>query len=412
VNDRLPDDVLLARAYLNRVAEPGCVPLWMAVEQDGPIETARRIRSGDTDGELRAATATRAASCDPAADLDTAARLGVRLVVPESPDWPHFAMACFAGPVGRRTAAWRAGERRVDTSGEPVPPLALWVRGGGDLTSIAIRSVGIVGARAATVYGEQVAGDFASGLASRGFVVVSGGAFGIDSAAHRGALAVGGSCVIVSAGGLDRAYPSAHERLFERVADNGLLVSECPPGAAPQRHRFLIRNRLIAAFATGTVVVEAAERSGARNTARHCCVLGRPLMAVPGPVTSRASVGCHQLLAAEESPARLVTSVDDVLEVIGAPSDLAGTDPGPDRSTAILDTLDAVGRQVFDGFPARRTAYVDELAMSTGLPALQVIRALPGLELAGLVEAVDGGFRITGRARSDALRLRAQLSLG
>jgi DNA processing protein len=287
------------------------------------------------------------------------------------------------------------------------------VRGSAELGSLAVRSVGIVGARAATAYGEQVAGDFAAGLASRDFTVVSGGAFGIDAAAHQGALAVGGTSVIVSAGGLDRAYPLAHDRLFDRVADTGLLVSESPPGAAPQRHRFLIRNRLIAAFATGTVVVEAAQRSGARNTARHCVVLGRPLMAVPGPVTSTMSSGCHELLASEETPARLVTSVADVLGVIGAPTDLAAEQPSRSNAAALLDTLEPVERQVFDGFPARRAVQVDELAIATGLPALQVMRALPGLELAGLVEPVGGGFRIKNLVRSrGVLSLRRQPSLG
>jgi DNA processing protein len=148
--------------------------------------------------------------------------------------------------------------------------------------------------------------DLAYGLSGHGFDIVSGGAYGIDAAAHRAALAAGGSTVIVSAGGLDRPYPSGNAQLFERAADNGLLISESPPGSAPHRQRFLTRNRLIAALSTGVVVVEAARRSGALNTAGHCRLLGRPLMVVPGPVTSAMSAGCHDLLRDEHGYAVLV----------------------------------------------------------------------------------------------------------
>jgi DNA processing protein len=228
--------------------------------------------------------------------------------------------------------------------------------------------------------------------------VVSGGAYGIDAAAHRAALAAEGATVLVSAGGLDRAYPPGNAGLFERVADSGLVVSESPPGAAPQRRRFLTRNRLIAALSTGTVVVEAAARSGATNTAMHCVDLGRPLMAVPGPVTSAMSVGCHRLLAADTRRAELVTGVDDVLVLIGGSGDLppAGSRirPGDTGRRDRLDAVDATARRVFDGFPARRAVAADELAVTTGLAPLDVIRSLPVLELAGLVEQTDVGFRI------------------
>ena len=147
-------------------------------------------------------------------------------------------------------------------------------------------------------------------------VVVSGGAYGIDAAAHRGALALGGTTVLVSAGGLDRPYPPGNGRLFEAVAESGLLVSESPPGSAPQRHRFLTRNRLIAALSGATIVVEAARRSGAINTAAHARGLGRVLLAVPGPITSALSVGCHDLLSHESDPAVLVTSLEDVLSTV------------------------------------------------------------------------------------------------
>ena len=154
----------------------------------------------------------------------------------------------------------------------------------------------------------------ARGSPRPGATVVSGAAIGIDGAAHRGALAVDGATVAVLACGVDRVYPAAHATLLERIAATGLVVSEYPPGSVPARHRFLVRNRLIAALGAGTVVVEAALRSGAQRTAADTEALGRLVMAVPGPVTSGPSAGCHQLI---RDGALLVTSADDVLEAVG-----------------------------------------------------------------------------------------------
>jgi DNA processing protein len=392
------DDVLLARAFINRVTEPACIPVWDAVRRFGPEEAARGLREGRIDDDAFAAAAARAPHVDPYADLEAAERRGIRLVVPESDEWPHFALAALEQTGLARVATYRDGARRHSDSGELIPPIALWVRGTFDLATVGLRSVAIVGARAGTPYGEWVARDFAARLADRDFVVVSGGAHGIDAAAHRGALSAGGETLVVSAGGLDRAYPPANTELFERATESGLLVSESPPGADPRRRRFLTRNRLIAAFGTGTVVVEAAHRSGAMNTATHARNLGRPVMAVPGPITSDRSAGCHKLIADETEPARLVASVDDILATIGAPSDLAvSTDtgqPGGSGLGARLDALDPVARQVFDGFPARSWVGPDRLARATGLPPLSVIRTLPALEMAGLVEASADGYRI------------------
>jgi DNA processing protein len=392
------DEVLLARAFLSRVAEPASIPVWKMVRERGPVEAAEAIKSGRVDDRTSEATASRAAYVDPAADLEAGQRRGIRLVVPESDEWPHFAFAALEAAGARRLAAYEAGERKQSDGGELIPPLALWIRGTGDLPTVGVRSVAIVGARAATEYGERVARDLAYGLAERGFVVVSGGAHGIDAAAHRGALAAQRETVIVSAGGLDAAYPPGNNLLFERAAECGLLVSESPPGAAPQRRRFLTRNRLIAALGTGTVVVEAARRSGAMNTAGHCRGLGRPLMAVPGPVTSGMSIGCHRLIAADHEPAQLVGDVGDVLLVIGSAGDLPphtepGTGASPDLSDR-LELLDPPARQVFDGFPARGWVGPARLARSTGLPALVIIRALPLLELSGLIESSADGYRI------------------
>lgn len=399
------DDVVLARAYLSRVAEPGCIPVWDLVRKAGPVDAATAIRRGAVPDDVAGATCARRACTDPEADLEAADRHGVRLVVPESDEWPHFAVAALEATGLRRLAAYRSGRERHREGGEPVPPLALWVKGPGELAQAGVRGVALVGSRAATAYGQHVAADLSYALAGRGFDVVSGGAYGIDAAAHRGALSADGQTILVSAGGLDRPYPSGNAALFDRVVEYGLLVSESPPGAAPQRHRFLTRNRLIAALSTGTVVVEAAARSGALNTAWHCQQLGRTLMAVPGPVTSTMSSGCHSLLRRDAEPALLVASADDVVEAIGSAGEGLHRPARPDELIAEdelrrrIDRLDPRSRRVFDAVPVRRPASENELARRSGLPVVEVIRSLPALRLAGLIESTDDGFRLAGAFR-------------
>ncbi|HEU5420491.1 MAG TPA: DNA-processing protein DprA, partial [Streptosporangiaceae bacterium] len=196
---------------------------------------------------------------------------GIRLVTPQDPEWPG----------------------QLADLGED-QPYALWLRGNADLRFNCLRSVAVVGSRAATAYGAYVAAEFSASIAARGVAVVSGGAFGVDAAAHRGALSADGVTIAVLACGVDTPYPAAHAELFDAIAAQGVLVSEWPPGRHVSRLRFLVRNRVIAALANGTVVVEAAARSGALNTARHARDLNRRLMAVPGPITSDLSAGCHQ----------------------------------------------------------------------------------------------------------------------
>lgn len=401
------DDVLLARAYLSRVGEPASVAVWQFVTDVGPVDAVRALRTErGVPPDVLAETASRRRDADPEGDLAAAERHGLRLVVPESAEWPHFALACLERAVLPRAAAYAAGTFRRNESGEPVPPLALWVRGAGELPTVGVRSVGIVGARAATQYGLSVTAELGYGLAGRDVVVVSGGAYGIDAGAHRAALAACGTTVLVSAGGLDRPYPPGNAALFDAVADSGLLISESPPGCSPQRRRFLTRNRLIAALSTGVVVVEAAARSGATNTARHAGTLGRAVMAVPGPVTSAMSVGCHQLLRRDPDPALLVTCVDDVLAVVGSIGEGLGAPGGGGPKVtdvrAELDLLTPVERAVFDGLPARRYAGAEEIAARSGVGPLDVVRALPALDAAGLVEADGVGFRAARRVRADS----------
>ena len=193
-------------------------------------------------------------------------------------------------------------------------PFGLVVKG--DLSVLADRSLAIVGTRNPTPYGVRIAGDFAAGFVDREWSIVSGGAYGIDSAAHKGALIAEGRTIAVLAAGIDVAYPAGNARLFAEIAENGALVSEVLPGAHAIPSRFLTRNRIIAALAQATLVVEAAFRSGSLRTARDAAELMRPVMAIPGPINAPTSEGCHRLIG--ERAAEIVTSVADAMELISS----------------------------------------------------------------------------------------------
>ncbi len=229
-------------------------------------------------------------------------------------------------------------------------------------------------------YGDETASQLAAGLGQREYIVVSGAAYGIDAASHRGALAVGGTTVAVLAGGVDRAYPTGNSELIEQIATTGAVVSEVAPGSAPTRSRFLMRNRLIATMTTGTVVVEAGLRSGSLNTARTAAAHARPVGVVPGPVTSMSSAGCHQ--ACRDGYAVLVTDVDEVIELVGAyGSDAAHRPSGPVRPE---DRVDAAGQAVLAALPVRKAVDVSTLARNAGVTVTQTVASLGRLELAGV----------------------------
>jgi len=278
--------------------------------------------------------------------------------------------------------------------GDLAPPIALWVRGSGTLDELCEQAAAIVGARAATSYGLHVAGELGAGLAAAGFTVVSGAAIGVDGAAHRGALAAGGASVAVLACGIDRSYPAAHEALLERIVATGLVVSEYPPGSVPARHRFLVRNRLIAGLAGGTVVVEAGLRSGAQRTAADARSLGRPVMAVPGPVTSGRSAGCHRMI---RDGAVLVTRVEEVLEEVGRIG-LHLAEPSTTHGSRPTDGLSALAVLVHDALPARAAQTVGWLATEAGVPPSAVRSALDELVRRELVEQVGGRWQRPQRA--------------
>lgn len=363
-----PSTEAIARAAWSVLAEPGDGVAGALIRELGGADALEVALGPSSAGSRGSAQAHRAlaegrARWHPRAQtralidaLRGAEHVGARLVIPGDPDWPES----------------------LGDLAEHAPP-ALWVRGDTRLLAAAPR-VAIVGARAATGYGEHIAAEIAGDLAASGATVVSGGAYGIDGVAHRAALGVQGATVAFLAGGVDRAYPSGHQELFARIAAHGAVVSELPCGAAPTKWRFLARNRLIAALGQATVVVEAGWRSGSLNTAGHAAALGRPLGAVPGPVTSAASAGCHRLL--REYDARCVTSAAEVRELWGddAHETSSARPADPDR----VRLLDALG--------SRKPIEAREIARRSGL-APDRVRALLGLlELEGVLTRSEAGW--------------------
>ncbi|MFZ5871456.1 MAG: DNA-processing protein DprA [Actinomycetota bacterium] len=391
-------DDRLARAAWTRLAEPGDVLVGAAVQvlgagdalehvlRDLPLPDAvlDALEGAVTRARLDKALQrwrTRLVDLAPQRDVATAERFGGRLVVPADAEWPE-----------------RLDDLRLTT------PVALWVVGPLALDAAVARSLAVVGSRASTAYGEHVAAEIGAGVAERGITVVSGAAFGIDAAAHRGALAAPGVTVAVLACGVDRYYPAAHEGLLRRIAADGLVVAEVPPGSTPMRDRFLQRNRLIAALAGGTVVVEAAWRSGALSTASSAAGLGRPLGAVPGPVTSAASAGCHRVL--RDFGATCVTDAAEAAELVQVVG--AGLPPEPEVPRAEHDGLSDLDVRVLDALPVRRGAPPSSLVRVAGLPLADVQRGLARLHLLGLAEPLRGdGERVWRRIRpAPAARMR------
>ncbi len=401
----------LARAGLTYLAEPGDPALGALLGICEPEEILAAIKAdmlpgtGPGCGDSPASRAAleralgrwriRLPKLPSDADIASACRAGIRLVCPEHPDWP--------GDLDQ------LGQAR---------PYALWLRGNADLRHSCQRSVSVVGSRAATGYGAHMAGEIAADLAERGWTIVSGGAYGIDAAAHRGALATQGITVAVLACGVDFPYPAGHAELFADIAAHGQVISEWPPGRQPARMRFLVRNRVIAALSCGTVIVEAGERSGALNTARHAAELGKPLMAVPGPVTSAQSAGCHRII--REGGASCVTRAADVIDLLsplsatdaqapaGAGSAGAGsagglgpaTSSGPGPTSPAwdpalpYDDLDADTARVLDAFPARGGAGTSTIAVDAGVDLDTVLRCIGVLACYGFIERGDDGWRL------------------
>ncbi|QEO10554.1 DNA-processing protein DprA [Protaetiibacter larvae] len=382
-----------ARGTWSGIAEPGDRHATAVIEALGAETSLARLIDDHSGGLLRAAIVERGVEVDDTELAEAvarwtpriskaaallafrqAARFGASLIVPGDPEWP----------------------RGLADLG-PHAPNALWTRGNREALGELDRAIAIVGARAATGYGEHVAVELSAGLVDRGYAIVSGAAYGIDGAAHRAALASRGTTVAFLAGGLDRFYPAGHEALLARIVASGAVVSEVPCGVAPTKWRFLMRNRLIAASSIATVVVEAGARSGSLNTAGHAAALGRPLGAVPGPVTSSASAGCHRLL--REYDAVCVTTADEVAELVPLEVEPATAN----AEGAAVEQVEASGRRrpadpggtrirLLDALSLRSARSVDRIALLSGL-ALDRVRAELGvLALEGAVAERGGGW--------------------
>ncbi|MFI6919344.1 DNA-processing protein DprA [Nonomuraea spiralis] len=372
-----------ARAALMRAADVGDTTMGRLVRHLGALgaveairertlppaftaQEARQERPCDLSGRLNA-WFVRLAASKPAADLEAGAQAGARLIIPGDAEWPT----------------------QLDDLG-PSRPLGLWLHGTADLRFACLKSVAVVGARAATQYGLHIAAGFGIGLSEAGWSVVSGGAYGVDGAAHKGALLADAPTVVVLACGVDVCYPSGHQDLFARARDQGVVISECPPGVHPTRARFLIRNRLIAALTRGTAVVEAALRSGALNTVGHALSLNRHLGAVPGPTTSALSAGCHKLL--RERKAVCVTTPEEMIELVGVMGDDLAAQP---RTPVVArDRLSESTKRVLDAIPNRGGAGPASIAVSAGVSMEITLSALGGLAAAGYIERTAGGWRL------------------
>jgi len=367
-------DDRVARAGLSRLVEPADPRVTDAVSQAGAGRLYDELLTRRAERGLTGDAAGRVASVDPLRELEQAARRGIRFVIPSDAEWPTQ-LDDLARTSGVNQMVGR--------------PFGLWVRGPARLDELA-RCVAIVGSRSSTSYGETAAGEIAAGVSRDGRAVVSGAAFGIDQAAHRGALALGGPSVAVLACGVDRAYPASHRDLIEHMAAHGAVVSELPPGCAPMRMRFLARNRLIAALGCGTVLIEAAIRSGALNTAAWTESLSRPLMGLPGPITSAQSQGVHHWI--RSGAATLVTGPEDVLEVVGDVGE--HTREEPREAPRPRDRLSSRHRQVLEAVPLRRPADLESIAATAGIDLVDTQSALRHLRRCGLAVHTEAGWRL------------------
>ena len=363
----------LARVTLSCAVEPGDGTTSSLVRELGAqraLEQSLSVADGET-GEM---LAKRLAEVDPARQLDQAARCGIRFIVPGDPEWP--------------TGLDPLDDAITDAGFGGTPP-GLWVKGPMPLTELAT-SVAVVGSRAASVYGLEMTRAVCEHLALAGVPVVSGGALGIDHEAHDAALTAGGVTAAVLACGVDRVYPAQNRLLLQHLAAEFALVSEQPPASAPTRPRFLARNRLIAALTGGTVVVEAALRSGALNTAGWAEALHRPVMCVPGPVTSYTSRGVNNFL--RDGRATVVTHGAEVLELVGAAGEHL-VEP-PRGETRPRDVLTPTEQAVVEWVPVSEPAQVDSISRLCGRPLRTTEGALRRLRSKGLVELTDEGWRL------------------
>jgi DNA processing protein len=285
------ETLLFARTQLFSTIEGGSIFWSSEIAELGPIEVRDRLIFGHY-GRLHSGLkiSERLKQSTGEEVLNQITKAGAFILTPEDIDWPQSLNDLAA------------------------PPIALLIKGQRENLALLENSISIVGTRNPTSYGLRIAGDFGVGVADHEWAVVSGGAIGIDAAAHKGCLVGEGITVAILGGGFNKNYPATHERLFAEICESGILISEVMPDVPAIPHRFLTRNRLIAGLSKATVVVEAAFRSGSLRTARDAAEIFRPVMAVPGPINAPTSEGCHRLIV--ERVAELVTSVSEIMELV------------------------------------------------------------------------------------------------
>ncbi|MEX3506101.1 DNA-processing protein DprA [Corynebacterium sp. LK2590] len=371
-----------AWVYLNRVVEGPSRHLAALLAEYPVDEVAHGVyHARDWIGPLLRQTASRRDWLRQDEDLAAARSVGARLITPEDPEWPCEEFGSAFGFFGQA-----AGEAPASFDAEAVAPHSLWVRGG-SLRQAVQESVALVGTRAMSRYGYEATQLLTRDLCQHHVTVVSGGALGIDTTAHQQALDSGGLTVAVAACGIDYPYPARNEPLFNAIAARGVMVSEYPPGTTPQRHRFLTRNRLVAALTAGTVVVEASFRSGALNTANWAEALGKVVMAVPGPITGRGSVGCH--LRIQEQRAQLVANAEQIRELISPVGQVdAGEQFELDFAASPTQRLSRNELRVYDAVPPSdraEGARAQDIAREAGMRLPLAIHLLVALEKQQLV---------------------------
>lgn len=414
-----PPQLRQQRCELSRLIEPGDLLGPTAVAALGVARTHELIFSGrrptSDEQQMVAAAAleaglntsritlagglerwrTRTEQANGERDLRVLHRLGGGLIIPEDDAWPAQLNDLYpATPLG---LYFRGPAVCADADPEQKYPLAL------QRLPAPPRSIAVVGSREMTDYGARAAFELAEQLAGHGVSILSGGAYGIDAAAHRGALhaehderGASPTCAVL-AGGVDRFYPAGNEQLLRAVTERGLLLSEMAPGSTPTRHRFLHRNRIIAALAAAVVVIEARWRSGALSTAHHGLGLGRAVGAFPGSVYSSSSSGCHRLL--RDTPAELVTDAAEVLEMIaGSPTPQQPALQIPSSTSSqtenrAADHLSDIDQRLYDALPAQRSTTAGKLCGVAGLPMPQVLAGMSRLERRGLASVADGRWR-------------------
>lgn len=368
------DENLVAEVRLSMVSGVGPRLRFLLISAFGSAQQALRASTADLTrvqgiGAKLAEKITRAHELDPIGQIELAERAGGSIVLLGSPGYPPLL-------------------KEISDS-----PAVLFTRG--DFLPSDDRAVAIVGSRHPTNYGKQAARRLAAGLAKVGVTVVSGLARGIDAAAHAAALEAGGRTIAVLAGGLERLYPPEHAGLAEAVAQCGCVLTESPPGMPPLAGSFPQRNRIISGLSLGSVVVEASDRSGALITCKHAAEQGREVFAVPGPIDSRLSRGCHGLI---RDGAKLVQDVDDILEELPPSPEPIDRSPTAAESAApvtppppaiVAADLNDVERRVLGAIDAEPTS-VDSIVENSGLPVHRVLATISVLEVRGVVRRISG----------------------